>query len=272
MNTVLAALDPSPMASAVLETALRLGELTGSSVAAIHVRDGSTESLEWLAARAGVPLRIVDGPLARALLAAAEDVDVVVVVLGAEATTSGRRRAVGSTTRRILELIDKPVAVVPPDMVLRDTPYRRLLVPLEGSEHTSAPIADTLWPMITSNVELVVLHVFTAETIPPAVDRPRRDLAIWGREFLDRHCPNASRIELRTGSVAARVEEVCREEHADLIVLSWAQDSSPGRAAVVHDVLAHAAVPVLLLPDCAGDPVSLDPVGLVAVSQSTVCS
>ena len=93
-----------------------------------------------------------------------------------------------------------------------------------------------------------MLHVFTAATIPPVMDRPNRDLAMWGSEFLARHCPNASRIELRTGSIASRVNDVCREEHADLIVLSWSQNSSPGRATVVRDVLTHATVPVLLIP------------------------
>ena len=42
MKTVLAALDTSPSAAAVLDTALRLGELTGGTVEAVHVHDGPT--------------------------------------------------------------------------------------------------------------------------------------------------------------------------------------------------------------------------------------
>ena len=53
MKTVLAALDTSPSAAAVLDTALRLGELTGATIEAVHVRDGPTESPQWLAAQAG---------------------------------------------------------------------------------------------------------------------------------------------------------------------------------------------------------------------------
>ena len=37
-------------------------------------------------------------------------------------------------------------------------------------------------------------------------------------------------------------------EAIDLVVLSWAQDSSPGHAAVIRDVLGVSKVPVLLLP------------------------
>jgi nucleotide-binding universal stress UspA family protein len=247
MNTLLAALDTSPCAAAVLNTALRLGKLTGDTVEAVHVRDGPTGSLEWLAAQAGVSLRMLEGPVDESLLAAVEETGVDAAVLGARAMTGGRR-ALGSHALHMLELTDKPVAVVPPDEKPVERPFHRLLVPLEGSEHSSGPIVDTLWPLVVADVELVVLHVFTAVTLPPVMDRPNRDLAMWGNEFLARNCPNALRIELRTGSVASRVNDVCQEEHADLIVLSWSQESSHGRAAVVRDVLAHSTVPVLLLP------------------------
>ena len=95
MNTLLAALDTSPNAAAVLDTALRLGKLTGDTVESVHVRDGPTESLEWLAAQAGVNLRLLEGPVDASLLAAVEDPGVDAAVLGARATTGGRR-ALGS--------------------------------------------------------------------------------------------------------------------------------------------------------------------------------
>jgi nucleotide-binding universal stress UspA family protein len=246
MNNVLAALDTSPGAAAVLDTALRLSKLTGDTVEAVHVRDGPTDSLEWLAAQAQVGLRFLERPIAASLLAAVEDPGVDIAVLGARATMGGRQ--IGSNALHVLESTGKPVVVVPPDVQHVDRPFHRLLVPLEGDEHTSGPIVHTLSPLVVADVELVVLHVFTAATVPPMMDRPNRDLAMWGSEFLARHCPNASRIELRTGSIAARVNDVCQAEHADLIVLSWSQNSTHGRAAVVRDVLAHSTVPVLLLP------------------------
>jgi nucleotide-binding universal stress UspA family protein len=252
MNTLLAALDTSPGAAAVLDTALRLSKLTGDTVEAVHVRDGPTASLEWLTAQAEVDLRMLEGPVETSLLAAVQDPRVDAAVLGARATTGGRR--IGSHAVHVLEATDKPVAVVPPDVNRTDQPFHRLLVPLEGNEQSSGPIIDTLCPLVVADVELVVLHVFTAATLPPVMDRPNRDLAMWGSEFLARHCPNASRIELRTGSIAARVNDVCQAEHADLIVLSWSQDSSHGRAAVVRDVLAHSTVPVLLLPAAPSQP------------------
>lgn len=252
MRTVLAALDGSAAARPVLETALAFGELTGASVTAVHVLGRPVEAPEWLAAHEGVALRILEGPVTASLLDAIADVRTIAAVFGARATPGGRR-PVGRTALHVLEATNKPIVVVPPEAYGGSTrPFRRLLVPLEGSEQSSRPVAESLCPLIVKEIELVVLHVFTAATVPRALDRPHRDLAMWGDEFLARFCPEATHIELRSGSVGDRVAEVCREQHADLVVLSWSQDSTEGRAAVIRDVLGHSTIPVLLLPVRAG--------------------
>jgi hypothetical protein len=71
---------------------------------------------------------------------------------------------------------------------------------------------------------------------------------MWGDEFMARFCPAAARIELRTGPIGVRVSEVSAEVDADLVVLSWSRDSSPGHATVIRDVLGTSRLPVLLLP------------------------
>ena len=236
MSIVLAALDATPAARAVLETAIQIGQLTGTDVEAIHVREGpleSVETLELLAARGNVPFRVLEGPVEPALLDALDAPEVIAAVIGARSTTSGRR-PVGRTTRHILEHVDKPVVVVPPEAVA-PAAFRRLLVPLEGTEASSRSVLELLRPLLVAEVELVVLHVFTDATLPTMLDRPQRDLEILGKEFLARHFPHAHRIELRLGPVAASVAEVSEEHGVDLIVLSWSQDSSAGRAQIVRE-------------------------------------
>ena len=258
MRTVLAALDISPAARPVLETALGISKLMGATVEAIHVREKSGEVPAAIAEHSGVALRVVDGPVEGGLLSALADPNVIAGVFGARRTTSGPR-PVGRTALHILERASKPVAVVPPEAVcVSPRPFRRLLVPLEGSEQSARPLAEDLSPLILDDVELVVLHVFTTSTVPPVLDHPGWDLPMWGDEFLARFCPNASRIDLRTGAVASGVTEACTEMNGDLIVLSWSQDVSPGHAAVVRDVLARAAVPVLLLPTNAAVTIGVD--------------
>jgi nucleotide-binding universal stress UspA family protein len=248
MRTVLAALDSSAAALPVLEAALGIAQLTDATVEAVHVRTDSAETPEALAARSGVAFRLLDGPVEKALLRAVGDPAVIIVVVGARGTPGGRRPA-GRTALHIVERSDKPVVVVPPEAAgFSPRPFRRLLVPLEGTDVSSRPVVVGLAPLITADVELVVLHVFTTDTFPRMLDRPVRDLEMLGDEFRARFCPNATRVAMRVGSVDTHVADVCREEQADLIVLSWSQDISAGRAAVIRWALGHSTVPVLLLP------------------------
>lgn len=246
MSTIVAALDASAAARPVLEAARRLAELTGATVEAVHVRDRSTDTPPTFAERAGVPILLLDPPVEPALLDALAAPGVVACVLGARGTPGGRR-PVGHTALHVLEHADKPIMVVPPEVV-SPNPFRRLLLPLEGTAESSRPVLDVLCPLLVHDVELIVLHAFTEDTLPRFLDRPGRDLQMLGAEFLARYCPDAGRIVLHTGPAGPRVAEVSDDQHVDLVVLSWAQDASGGRAAVVRDVLARSTTPVLLLP------------------------
>jgi hypothetical protein len=44
------------------------------------------------------------------------------------------------------------------------------------------------------------------------------------------------------------VAEVAREHGADMVILSWSQDNSPGRARVLREVVDTSALPILLVP------------------------
>jgi nucleotide-binding universal stress UspA family protein len=252
MSTVLAALDTSSTARAVLATAVRIGQLTGAGVEAVHVHAGPLESVDApealaaLAARSEVPLKLLEGPVEPCLIAAMTAPEVVAAVIGARATPSGRS-LIGRTARGLLEQANQPVVVVPPETSSLGV-IRRLLVPLEGTDASSRPVLERLLPLLTADIEIVVLHVFNDTTLPAMLDRPYRDLDMLGKEFLTRHCPRAELIELRTGAIATRVAEVSEEHRSDLIVLSWSQDLSPERAHTVRDVLGASLLPVLLLP------------------------
>ena len=248
MSTILAALDTSAAARPVLETAVGMSQLTGAGVEAVHVLDGSAETPEALAARAGVALRSLSGPVATALLGALAAHGVIAAVIGARAVPGGRR-PVGRTAAQVLLHAHKPVVVVPPEAVRWPArPIRRVVVPLEGTPPSSQAVSEVLRPLLTGDVELVVVHVFTPDTLPRALDHPTRDLQLLGDEFLARHLPGAADITFRSGPIGPRIAEVCAEEHADLVVLSWHPDSSADRAAVVREVLSRSMVPVLLLP------------------------
>lgn len=248
MRTVLAAIDGSAASRAVLETAVGLGALLDAAVEAIHVPEDGGDEAVAVAEHVGITLRLVDGPVHRALLEALDAPETIAVVVGARATPGGPR-PVGRTAMRLLEEARQPVVVVPPEAVRATTrPLRTLLVPLEGSEESAGPVLTDLLTLVGDRVDLVVLHVFTDATVPAVLDHPEWDLPLWADEFLARFCPGATNIVLRTGEVGLGVCETCTGVSADLIVLSWSQDASAGHAAVVREVLGRATVPVLLLP------------------------
>lgn len=249
MSVVLAALDDSDAALRVIETAVAVGQLTGADVHGVYARARRSDPVsvpETAAEREDVSFTVLEGRPESTLLAAAGATDVVAIVIGT-GSRYGRRRPVGRTTRAILENADKPVVVVPPGTVL-SSPIQRLLIPLEGTEVSSRPLLEQLWPLVVTDVDVVVLHVFTEASRPAMLDRPYYDMDILGGEFLARHCPRATTIEFRTGSIGEHVTELCRSRQIDLVVLSWSQNPDPGRAHVVRDVLAHSERPVLLLP------------------------
>jgi nucleotide-binding universal stress UspA family protein len=248
MKKVIAALDATAAARPVLQTALRIGEMARADVEAVHVREASVEpsTPAHLAKRDRVHFRVLDAPVGSGLLRVMESPEVIAGVLGARAT-SGGRRPVGHVASQILLHAQKPVVVVPP-VLLSPRPFRKLLVPLEGLEETSKALADGLSSLFGPEVELVVLHVFTNTTLPRMLDRPYRDLDLLATEFRAKHLPNSTRAELRTGAIGAGVVESCTEQDADLVVLCWHQIATPGRASVVREVLSASGRPVLLLP------------------------
>lgn len=250
MKRIIAALDNSAAARPVLETALGLGALAGLPVDAVSVGgEPARSSTTALVARQGLGLRVLADPVEEALLEAASAEDVAALVIGARGTPGGRRPA-GHVALRVMAESGKPVVVVPPDSVgACPRQFKRVLVPLEGSEESSKPVFDLLSTLVPPDVELVVLHVFTTATTPRFFDRPEHDLDLLGDEFLGRHAPwPGARIEWRTGSAGGQVADACGDAEADLVVLAWSQDISVGHAAVVREVVTRSRIPVLLLP------------------------
>ena len=247
-KNVIAALDSSPVARPVLDTAVGIARLTGRRVEAVNVADGSTTTPAVLADRSDVPFRSLAPPPVDALLRVLEDPDSSSIVVGAR-RSAGSRKPVGRTALALVERASKPVIVVPPEAAGRPlTELRRLLVPLEGTELESA-VTEAVLQDLVADVELVAVHVFDAANPPRFLDRPARDLELWAHEFLARWCRTPGvRLNWRLGAPGASVADLAHEENADLIVLSWSQNLGPGHADVVRDVLARSRVPVVLLP------------------------
>lgn len=149
----------------------------------------------------------------------------------------------------IAQRADKPVILVPAGV--RDTTPRidLVLLPLDGTAQSAAAVAASVGRLARAGVELVVLHVFDAATVPKFWDQHAHAGAAWEQEFLARYCAQpGARLELRRGAAAEHVLDVAGAEQADLIALAWSRRLEPGRAVVVRHVIQNATVPVLLVP------------------------
>jgi nucleotide-binding universal stress UspA family protein len=248
-NRVIAAIDNSAVAGPVIDAALSIAPAFHAEVEAVHIRQDGVASVEALAKAAKIPLRLLDGPPMEKLIDALKDSHVLLGVLGTRRTAAGRR-LIGHIALAVVQRTNKPVVAVPPGSGGRRLkPLRRVLVPLDGTMVAAQAVEDTLRQLRDRGVQLLALHVFDAERMPRFSDQPQHEVDVWEREFLARYCGQpGTRLHTRRGWAASAVLEVAATEEADLIALGWGQDLSPGKAAVVREVLGQSTVPVMLLP------------------------
>jgi hypothetical protein len=249
MKTVVAAMDCGLAARPVLATARALAELFDAEAEALHVRSGAAEPPHGLAEAAGVPLRIIDGDVVARIAAASDADEVVALVLGSRGLPNDPR-PLGTTAEAVATTVVKPVVVVPPDAALK-AQLRRVLVPLEGVVTTARAPRSLIELGPGADLEIVVLHVVAADDIPLFTDQPQHEQDAWAREFLARYLPRGFDVisfETRVGDPETLVPRVAAETRCDLVALGWSQDFTGGRAGVVRATLAHAPIPVVLVP------------------------
>jgi nucleotide-binding universal stress UspA family protein len=249
VRKLIAALDNSLATGAVLASAGSLARLFGARLEAVHVGDDRDGIAANAAASAGIELRLLSGPTVPTLVEAASDEDVVALVVGTRRLPLGER-PVGATALELITSILKPVMVVPPDSV-RAGALARVLVPLEGTASTSLAPKALIELAQEANVEIVVVHVHEAATLPAFTDQPQHQVRAWSEEFVARYCPwgvGKVRVALRVGRREEEILAVANETECDLIALGWAQELAAGRAPVVREVLERGRIPVLLVP------------------------
>jgi nucleotide-binding universal stress UspA family protein len=249
MRKVIAALDNSLAAPSVVATAGCLARLFDAEVEAVHVGEDHDRVPAAEAAAAGLQLRRLQGPTVSALVEAAEVDDVVALVLGTRRLPIGGR-PIGATAMEVITSLLKPVVVVPPDAP-RPRVFRRVLVPLEGTLSTSLAPKGLIELADDASVDIVILHVLDAATVPAFTDQPQHEARAWCEEFVARHCPwgvGRVGIEVRVGRREEQILATASEIGADLIALGWAQELEAGRAPTVRQILERGQTPVLLIP------------------------
>jgi len=248
---VLAALDQTAAARAVLAATHEIARMFAADVSAVHVHQDGVQRVREVAADDGVPLAELEGapPGARLAQALEDDDDAVALVVGTRAQPDGGRE-IGSTALEVVTTAHKPVFAIPPELPAGFA-LRRMLLPLEGSLSTSyAPYAALDVPG-AEHVDVVILHVLEEDALPAFCDQPQHEWEAFDSEFLARYSlwpVEHVRLETRVGRPDQHILAVGRDTDCDLIVLAWAQELAPGRAKIVRDTLRRGTIPVLLVP------------------------
>jgi nucleotide-binding universal stress UspA family protein len=245
MSTVLAAIDNSGQARAVLAVARAVADALHLEVAAVHVTENGHETATASAAAAGVPLRILSGDPVRQLVAAASAAEVQVVVLGLRDHPAGPRPG-GHTALAVAEGTDTPVVVVPPEVDVV-VPITTVLVGVAGDPRETVALQRSVELARGTGLEVVVVHV--DEEVPQFTDQVQHEVDAYAGEFVARRGRELRgiRLELRVGVAVDEILAAVDAERPGLVAVGWPRAVPADHGDVAREILAHCRVPVLLV-------------------------
>jgi nucleotide-binding universal stress UspA family protein len=229
---------------------------------------GAVAARRWaeaLAAASGarVTVAAVESPSAPNLLAAADNLDASLVVVGQRGAGGFEGLRLGSTAHQLAEHSGRPVAVVPANW---DSPtggawpFATVEVGHDGSSTAVAALSWAASLAGPAKATLVVVHalgigpVFAAAGLDDAYERSRAQRAAtvdreWCASLREAGIPYTTVVE--DGGAAAVLLEAARIHDVGLLVVGrQAVGSFPGMAmgSVAHRALGFAPCPTIVVP------------------------
>lgn len=257
METVLCAVDETPVAAAVLYAAAGLACCAGSKLVVLRVADhddlGELNELVhttlpgWIGYRRDTEVIVRPGKPAEAILAAAHECHASLIVLGTHSRGSLARKFFGSVTASVLTGTHIPMAVVPPSgpelISLTDTaavPHLgSVLVPIDINLPAARQLAFASTLSRASSSEVTLLHA-----IPPyeASADPLHRLQDMARAV---EAPAGVRAVVTHGPLVHVILD--RQLRTDAGVVVLGRDAgSPGRVAL--ELLERTRAVVVFVP------------------------
>ncbi|HEX3246560.1 MAG TPA: universal stress protein [Chloroflexota bacterium] len=283
-QAILVPLDGSPAAESAIPIAREAARILGATIRLLHVADTALEHKDLLQAVMlqpesvmGAVLEGASGPPAQAIVRAASEAEIVLIVMSATGWTGDADRPLGHVAESVLRQTTSPVILVRPEVGKRfEAEHRRLkrlLLPLDGAPITAAALGPAVEIACMCEAELDVLHVVGPGiranghpgtlSVPRYQDQPHLSAQRWTREFLRRFCNDFPKqpehVLVRVGDPGKSIVGVARELHSDLIVIAWKAEFDGNRARTARAVLRNAPCPVLFLrvqSDVRGDAVA----------------
>lgn len=299
-KNILVPLDGSTLAAGVLPHVVSLTQALGSNLTLMHVLEGYDapgnidDPVDWQLQKAEAhtylnrlgmdgtdelgkapSLKIVVGPVARGIIEYAQHQDFDLVALSSHGQGGLSGWNTSSVVQKVIDRVRKSVLLirayepVPEDYTVnhwRAFRYRRILVPLDGSQRS-----EQVLPMVTAlahayEAELLLVHIITkpepigrlplgagdARLLDQIIERKRAQ-AIQHFTFLQSRLPVVwqLRIEARA-NVVATLHNIVEKEAADLVVLSAHGHSCRSEwpyGSIASSFLTYGTTPLLIMQD-----------------------
>ena len=298
-SRILIPLDGSPRAEVILEQVARIVKREDSEVLLVRAvpvpfsiestkvatatsqdREDAQKYLHDVARRfsgrgAKIHARVVEGQPAEAILEAAEREGATLIALTTHGRTGLARWMMGSITDKIARGSALPLLIVrsfrsgtqgdletiPPVEI----PFRRILVPVDGSVNSMSVIGPAEKLAQLYNSEILVLHVrpiaWPSSPILPGMDAgqfpsspplpasAKDEVTARAAERFEQAGLRVTRLTLE-GDAASEIFDVARNHKADLVALASHGQSGMGRwvlGTVAERILHTVALPILLV-------------------------
>ncbi|HKH91896.1 MAG TPA: universal stress protein [Gemmatimonadaceae bacterium] len=204
---------------------------------------------------------VLEGPSAQTVVDAARACGARVIVVGTGRHDPIGRYVYGERALQILSRADRPVLIVPRDVVA--TPPTVAVVAVDFSP-ASVRAAHAVLPLLAPGGRLIVVHVKTGVTL-------KEETAGWWNDAYERRCADLFAQFIRQlpqipdvtfeskflrGDIVPRIVDYAAAQGAGLIACGRLGHSLVERVfvgSVSSSLVRHAACPVLVAPELPGD-------------------
>ncbi len=299
LDKILVPLDGSELATCVLPHVMAVTRALDSNITMLHVLEshdapaGAVNPVDWQLQRIEAQayleahgtqlgqymsqppsLQVIEGVVARSIIEYAQRNDFDLVAISSHGHSGLNGWNVSSVVQKVIDRARKSILLVrayEPSPVYAEKNgeafrYRRILVPLDGSQR-----AESVLPTITAlahycEAEILFVHVVVRpeliQRMPLAAEdtalveqvmERNRAQAIQYFAALRTRLPLASRVKIEMGkSVAATLHRVVEESEADLVVLCAHGHSGQRQrpyGSIATSFLTYGTTPLLVMQD-----------------------
>lgn len=299
LDHVLVPLDGSPLAECVLPHAIAIAKAFSAQITVAHVLEQPSASLrlpkadplDWYLKKSAanqylsaikarleanhLPVQIIllEGRAAEQIvdLAHANKVDLLILSgYGETSVSGGSESGISNIVQQILKRLRTSTLIVrtnqPASAQTADFRYRRLLVPLDGSQRAGAVLTMASALARAHEAELLLVHIVSKPEMARHMPLSREDTELATRliernqeagdnylELMLPHLPANTRTRLLVNdNIAATLQNISEQEQIDLLILSahgYSGEVKWSYGSVTNRFITDGTIPLLIVQD-----------------------